>query len=382
MKKMMRKIPFLAVLLFGLSLAQCSELSSSDVFSEQVTAEQFVSELNGFTTQTVTINHQENSEIAWAKLMEDKDFKYFQIEKVTANGSVIVQDGTDDFVANSRAEVPSFSVSSTTGASNEFVNGSLNLTASDGVQFRIRFAPQEAPDNSDKPFEATLAIYYTEPQEGLYLVDLEGYVQGVKADKCTQNISTFDIHEYQFVDGEFGFYMCSPEVAATGNENAPDHGASTNYSKMPIDGNFYFYQPDDETVCLMHGGNLAGPENPSLPDFDFLIPEGLAEVDSLPISLFSTASCDLSAEGAISCPENVYLDTLISIAPLTGTTGEVAAEDLVTTQCPDFGSISGSGNLGDDNVTMVFHGTVLEDSITASYNIADALIVAFIELTK
>lgn len=374
-------------ILFAISLIlcafpmSCSEVTSSDVFTGQVTSQAFVSELNSSTLQTIRIHHQENSQIAWAKLMEDQDFRYFTIERVTANNNVVVQDGVDGFETSSRALVPGFSISATEEGSNTVTEGTLDTSTQDGLTFRIRFAPQAAQSAVDEPFHATLAIYYTAPQEGLYLVDLEGYVQGVRSDKCTQNISSYEIHEYNFVNGEFGFYFCSPEVASTDNANAPERGASTNFSSMPIDGNFYFYQPDDETVCLMHAENIAGPENPTLPDFDFLIPDGLAEVDSLPITLFSTATCDVSAEGQINCPE-IQLDTLISLSPMRGTTGTITAEENTTDKCPDFGEISGSGALGDDNLTFVVSGQVYEDEITSSYNIQRSVMVGVIELQK
>lgn len=370
-------------MLLACGFAACSSLPQSDVFSQQVTASAFVSELNSSTLQTITITHNSDSQIAWAKLTEAQDFKYFQIEKVSANGEVIVQDGADDFVANSRAEIPSLSVAASTGGNNAFTDGELDLSTEDGLQFTVRFSPQAAPESEDVPFEATLEIYYTAPEEGVYLVNLQGYVQGIKSDKCTQNISSYEVLQYHFTDSQFGFYMCSPEVSATDNANAPEHGSSTNFSEMPIEGDFYFYQPDDETVCLMHTDNTAGPDNPSIPDFDFLIPDGLAEVDSLPLSLFSTAECSVDATtGAIFCDENIYLDTLISISAMTATTGSVAAADLVTSQCPDFGDIAGSGGLGQDTMSLILYGTVLPDSITEGYNIADSLILGVIDLEK
>lgn len=382
----MKSVYKFVLVFFVCVLSSCSGMSdSSPVFSAQVTAEAFVTELNGSTVQTITINHNADSKIAWAKLTEAKDFKYFQIEKVTANGQTIVEAGQNDFVSNSRAMVPEFSVQASEAQTNTLTNGELSSSQDEGLQFMIRFAPQQAPDQADKPFEATLEIYYTEPTEGVYLVNLQGFVQGLKNDKCTQNISSYEIHKYKFKNEQFGFYMCSPEVAKTGNANAEElgHGSSTNFTQMPIVGDFYFYQPDDETVCLMHENNTAGPEYPSVPNFKFLIPEGLAEVSSLDLKLFSTAECSVdSTTGQIFCDHNIFLDTLISISAMTATTGSVSASELITTQCPDFGAISGSGGLGDDNLSLVLYGTVLSDSITQSYNIVDALILGVIDLEK
>jgi len=382
MKDIFCKIRFFLLFLLGL-FAACSDLPISHVFSQRAIAEPFVAELNGSVTQTIVIHHNANSQIAWAKLTEARDFKYFQIERVTSNGTVIVQDGIDDFVANSRAQVPAFTVNATEAAQNDFTNSGLNVSTQDGVQFQIRFAPQVAPPDADTPFQATLEIYYTAPEEGVYLINLQGYVQGIRSDKCTQNISSYEVHEYEFVNNQFGFYMCSPEVAATNNANAPDHGASTNFAQMPISGNFYFYQPDDETVCIMHAGNSAAPENASLPDFDFLIPAGLADVSSIPITLFSTAECSVSpTDGSVFCDDNLQLDTLISISRMTATSGAVAAEDLITSQCPDFNSISGVNGIDDDSMSLVIYGSILRDAITESYNIVDALILGVIDLQK
>jgi hypothetical protein len=141
------------------------------------------------------------------------------------------------------------------------------------------------------------------------------------------------------------------------------------------------YQVDEETLCLLSGALTGG--DPSIPDFTFIVPEGLAPIDQLEIKTTegSFAECSVDAAGLVFCDATLMVDTgVVPVSNLTATNGTIAAEDLVTSQCTDFGALSGAGAYGTSDLTLVMKGAMLSDANTQSYNIVDALVAAQIEL--
>jgi len=164
-----------------------------------------------------------------------------------------------------------------------------------------------------------------------------------------------------------------------GQNNDSEHGASTNLASIELTSPLItFYKVDEETVCI-----LSEPE-PSVPSFVLPVPEGLAPITEMDISMVvgSFAECSLDGDGNILCDANIQIDALTSLSDFTLTNQSFTAEDMVTDDCPDFGAISGSGAFGDDSLTLILTGTTLSDQNTEEYNIVDALIVSVIELEK
>lgn len=372
----------------------CGMLQGEDQFTNKAVAPNFVVELYGNVNQSVTINHGVESHITWMGLVESNDYEYFKITKVQAGDQTIVSDGLEvdgvTYVANSNATVEDLTVAAAESASNEYVDGSINVAGSGALKITVQYSPLKAIESEDAPHEAYLIIYYDEPSVGAMRVKLNGYTQGVKDEKCARDFSTMTPYVYAFKGGAFDFYFCGEEVAGKGQNNISGleptdpgyHGQNTNLTPIPADGKVItFYQVDEETVCLL-SADLTGGDS-SVPDFTFVIPEGLAPIDSLDIGMSegSFAECKLDGAGGILCDEDILIDTgVVPVSPLTVTNGSFTAEELTTTQCSDFGPLSGAGSFGDDEFTLILKGTMLSDSNTQAYNIVDALVTGQIEL--
>ncbi|MCP5464915.1 MAG: hypothetical protein H7A33_07820 [Deltaproteobacteria bacterium] len=384
---MMKRFYILILLLLTNS---CGVLPSSEQFTNKMVAPAFVSELYGQQEQTIAIRHQEASHVSWLGFIQSNDYKYFTITKVAVGDNVIFEDGAEIdgelTVASSNSIVQDFSVSPTSASNNEVVNGNINVAGTGDLKVTIRFQPLRAVESDDNPFEAFLIVNYDQPKQGSLRVRLEGFTQGMKDEKCTQDPSTMEIIEYQVVDSTFDFYLCGSEVASQGQANTPTdssdpayHGSSTNLTPITLTNpTITFYQPDDETICV-----LTEP-TPTVPDFVFPIPEGLAPVNSLDVSIEdnSFAECTLDASGNIFCDKNILIDTLVPLSGVSLSNQSFTEEELMTTDCPDFGSISGQGAFGDSDINLVLYGTILSDQNTEEYNIVDSLIVVDLPLTK
>lgn len=368
----------------------CSKLKGEDQFVNKVTSPAFVTELYNTTTQTVTIRHEKDQHISWMGFVQSHDFRYFKIKKVEAAGQTIVEDGKtideEEYIATSTAIIENISVASSAPANNEFINGSINVSGVNDLRVTIEYSPLVAIKSDESPHLAYLIIYYDKPKQGAMRVKINGYTKGVKAEKCAQPIETMDILEYSFKNDAFDLYLCGSEVARTAQDNTPKdpsdpgyHGLSTNLASVPVVGSFIFYQPDEETVCI-----LSNPE-PSVPPFDLPIPPGLgAPLDSLPVEMLagSFAECKIDSAGVFVCDKNLNIKTLVPVSKLSMTNGPVEADQLMTSECDDFGSIAGSGEVGDDELRVIVHGMVLSDVNTEEFNISDAEIVGELVLTR
>lgn len=371
-------------------VSSCSSLKGESQFVNKVTSPSFVTELYNTTTQTITVRHEKDQHISWMGFVQSHDFRYFKIKKVEMAGQTIVEDGKtiaeEEYIATSTSIIEDINVSKSAPANNEFVNGSINVAGASDLRITIEYSPLKAIKSGDVPHLAYLIIYYDKPQQGAMRVKINGFTQGVKAEKCAQPLETMLITEYSFKNDAFDLYLCATEVANTDQDNTPKdpldpgyHGLATNLASVPVVGNFIFYQPDEETVCI-----LSQPE-PSVPAFDLPVPPGLgAPLPSLPVEMQSGsfAECKIDSAGVFVCDGNLNIKTLVPVSKLSMTNGAVAAEDLVTSECTDFGAIAGAGAVGDDDLTLIVHGRVLSDANTEQFNITDAQIVGKIVLTK
>lgn len=374
----------------ALLFCACGQLTGEDQFVNKATSPAFVTELYSTITQTVTVKHDKDQHISWVGLVQSHDFRYFKVKKVQLGAETIVEDGQmingKEYVATSTSVIKDINVKKSESANNEFVNGSINVSGQSDLRIMVEYAPLMAIKSNETPHLVYLILYYDKPRLGALRVKINGYTRGVKAEKCTQPVETMDLHEYNFKNGAFNLYLCGTEVARTNQNNTPQdpnaagfHGASTNLAAVPVEGTFVFYQPDEETVCL-----LTEPE-PSVPPFDLPIPPGLgAPLASLPVEMQpgSFAECDIDTAGVIICDANLNIKTLVPVTKLSLSTGAVAAEKLVTSECGDFGAISGSGVLGDASMTVIVHGRVLPDANTEQFNISDSQVVGEIILEK
>lgn len=388
-RKDIMKIKVLNLLICLVLFCGCSSLNGESQFTNKAIAPTFVTELYGSTTQTLNISHQNASQISWIGFIQSNDYKYYKVTKVSVGDTVIAQDGVEidgeTYVASSASQIEDIAISSSSDSITDIENGSISVNDSQNLQITIEYAPLLANETEDTSHEAYLIVYYEAPNQGAMRIKLNGYTQGVRDSVCVQDPSAMELIEYQFVEDSFDLYFCGREVAAKNQDNTTKdtadenyHGESTNLASIPVDGTFKIYKANDTTLCL-----VSQPQ-PSIPDFVLPIPEGLAPIDSLDITMTegSTAECTLDSTGVFVCDQDLDLDVLVSVSPLTVTNGTVLESDVATEDCPDFGDISGSGTLDSDEISIIVHGQVLKDANTEEYNIVDSVIVGVLNLIK
>ncbi len=356
--------------------------SEEEQFTKKLEAPAFVTELYGTTKQTIALSHEDGAHISWMGLVESNDYTYFKMTKIQVGNETVVADGIETdgttYTAASNAIIKDITVDSSDDQ-NEFTNGSISLASSNDLKITIEYSPLIAVDSEEKPHEAYLLINYDSPRLGTARVSLQGFTQGVKDEKCTQDVGTMEAIDYKVTGSAFDLYFCSGQVAAKGQNNDTTHGASTNLATITLtDDIITFYQADAETVCL-----LSEPE-PSIPDFVLPIPEGLAPISTMDISMVdgSYAECSIDGDGNILCADNIQIKSLVSMSGFSMSTAGFSADELVTDDCPDFGAISGAGGFGEATMSVILKGTTLQDQNTEEYDIIDSLVIANIEMEK
>lgn len=375
----------------GLGGVSCSAYKNENQFTKKLEAPSFVTRLFDSTQKTLSLSHPDGAHISWMGFVQSNDYKYFKVTRVKSGGKVLVQDGKENedgevFTSTSNSIFHDISVAPSEASSTDFTNGSITVAGSQDLQITVQYSPLIAVTDQETPHEAYLVINYDSPKVGFTRLRLKGVTKGVKADKCTQALSNMELVEYQIDNDQFDLYFCSGEVAKANQANTPTnssdpgyHGLSTNITSIPLaDSVIKFFKPDDETICVVSS------DSTSIPDFVLPIPEGLAPITSMDISMVpgSFAECSLNSDGDIDCPENIQIDALVSLAGFSLRNTGFSAEELTSGDCPDFGAISGEGKFGDDEVTLILTGKTLSDQNTEEYNIVDSLIVAVLKMTK
>ena len=317
----MKLLQILITFLLFLGLVQCSKIRPVDQFTNKVVAPNFVSELYGSNSQTISISNPNGGHIAWMSFIESNDYKYFKITKVTLGSKTIIQEGMEKdgvvFTASSNAIIEDINVDPTQSSSTGYANGSINVAGSSDLKITIQYSPLVAIESDEVPHEAYLIVNYDAPESGNMRIKLNGFTKGVKAEKCTQAVSTMEPIAYTVVGSAFDLFFCSKEVASVGQNNTTQdtsssdyRGGSTNVASIPFPDNVVtFYKVDDETVCL-----LSTPE-PSVSPFTLPIPDGLAPITSMDISMAegSYAECSLDANGNILCDGVLFEEDMLRL---------------------------------------------------------------------
>lgn len=371
------------ILLAGCTIVALA-CESGGLHTNKMVAPAMVSKLYGSSKQVLTVNHDETSHIAWMGFIQGNDYEYFKVTKVQVGSTVIAEDGEDSFTASSATIHQDISVSPSSQTDNEFTNGSINVGGAGDLRLTFTYTPAVAIE-SDVPHTAYYIVYY---DEAILRIKLEGYTQGIESEKCAQSPGSMDIVEFNAVDDKFNLYLCGSEVKNVGMNNATDHGSSTNLAEVPLDAGtiFTFYMPDDQTVCVL--GSSSSVDTPTIPDFSLPIPDGLAPITSMEITLQegTFAECTLDADGNVGCPAEIMLSTggLVPMTGFSATNQTLTADDLTTADCDDFGEISGAGTFDPDSpgdITIIVTGEVLSGTNSDVYNITGALVVGELKLT-
>lgn len=358
---------------------------SDDQFTNKLVAQPFVSKLFGQTTKTIALSTNEGDQIAWMGLEWSGDFKFFQIESV--NNLPDIPETID-----STAVVENITVSSNPfdkKKNGELISGPLTL--------RITYKPVTAIESELKPHKAYLLIAYEKPNLGIVRIELQGFTKGVNVSKCARNVASMKLVEYKVVDDVFDLYLCDSNANIPSNLVNSDKGEKTNKAPVPISGTFTFYKPDNETVCFVGSDkpvDKGGKPDPTIPDFDLPIPEGLAPVKSLKVNQqrSSFAECSLDKSGNLLCDANVLLEVGGTTLPIVPVTVSNIKEKPISRDCQTFGEIPDLDDLPDDNafdnssgeLTIVAWGEIGANPNTTNtaYNIDGGLVVAVIKLIK
>lgn len=380
-KTRLKSVELLAPILvvMGLFLASCS---GGGIYTNKIAAPAMVSKLYGSSSQVVSIKHTKAAHIGWMGFIQGNDYEYFKVTKVQVGSETILEEGVDDYTANSAAIVRDITLQpSTTTDENEFTNGSINVAGSSDLKIKFAYTPTAAIE-SDAPHEAYYIIYY---DQAVVRIKITGYTQGILAEKCTGSIENMEALSYTVKNDTVSVYVCGSEVAAKGMANAPEHGASTNLTEVafPTGSVVTVYKADAETICIL--GVSSKVDVPSIPDFTLPIPEGLAPITEMDVALAENdyAECTLDATGNVFCDANVPLSVgaLLPLSGFTLTNQTLTAEDTKTADCSDFGAISGSGVVdGTSDVSVVIRGEILSGSNSDSYNVTGAAVIGVVNL--
>lgn len=385
---MKRKLKIITTLvLIALANFSCSNVGSDGQFTNKAVAPQFVTRQYDTVSKVVTVAHDEASHIAWLGFVQSNDYKYFKITRVQLGSQVIAADGMTVngslFTPTSNASVSDITVPESQSDGAIDINGSLSTDSSQTLQITVQYSPLNAIESETHPHTAYLLVSYDEPDHGYMRIELQGFTQGMKNEKCTRPAESMTLYEYQLVNSAIDLYFCSAQVAINNQNNTtqdsadPDfHGLSTNLVSVPFPTDVIpIYQVDEETVCLLSGST------PTIPDFTLPIPPGLSPISSMEVGMMdnSYAECTLDESGNIFCDEGILIDSLVSTSGFSLSNTGFTAEQTLTTDCPDFGAIAGSGTFGED-MTVMFLGTTLADMQTTQYNIVDSLIVGVMNL--
>lgn len=334
-------------------------------FTKKLVASPFYAELYGSATKTIALTADEGSHIAWMGLEWVEDYKYFQIAQVSINGEAITPES-----ASSQAILEDISVSSSESAS----SGTIADSTSGKMLISLTYSPSVAIDKEDDPHKAYLLIVYDEPKMGTVRVELDGYTRGIAENKCA-GVTSADQVSYTFKEGTFDFYLCADSDFVV--ENDPAGRDHVNYASVPVEGNFIFYQPDSETLCIL--GAADGVDS-SIPDFDVDVPDEVeSPIDPIEVKLAedSLGACTLS-DGQITCDGTIEVDVAgIATVDLSMTTGSVTPE---SDACNTFGSVSGSGSFGEGDLTLIVYGDLGSNTLLEPFGIEFAVVVAEINL--
>lgn len=356
----------------GLSLNSCGNTQ----YTNKLDSNPFVSPLFGSVTKTLAVSVNPGDKISWMGLQWAADYKFFSIQKITVNGTVINVDAPD----------PTKTFSNITINQPASFSGNTQANFNNQMLITVTYRPTVAIESDLTPHEAFLLIHFEAPKTGIVRLALNGYTRGISVSKCTRSPSSMEAVPYQILDGTIDLYICDSNGVPASQVTAGAPGEKTNIAPVPIEGNITFYKPDEETVCFL-GENPEGAA-PSIPNFDLPIPKGISEatdeLGTLPVRLKKglTGECLLKGGTDLECDSVVELDILnggVPVSPLTVSNKRI--ENPEAADCLQFGEIQGEGDFGDDSLTLIGWGEVLENGNTLSYNIDGALVVAVIRLS-
>lgn len=339
----------------------------------------FISKLYGKSTKTIAIQSDAGSHIAWMGLDYSADYKYFRMDRILVNG---------------REETLQAATSST--VKENISVGVPNTNGPAQILVTLTYSPSRAVPAADEPHTAFLLIAYDRPEVGIVRVALSGLTQGISDNKCIAAAQSGKKFTYSLIGDAVDLYLCDDNaVVGQGTDgsvlaNDPLR-PNTNFKRVPISEDLVFYQPpgDENTVCFVSGNSSDGVAA-TIPDFALPVPpvQGLpTDLTELDVNMQegTFVSCPVTTDEdgnkVLLCDKSVPLEVLggvLPLAPLTVTNASILPK---SDDCPNFATPPvGSGNIGDEDVTLVAWGAIGFSQIIAPYNVDGALVVTTIKM--
>ncbi|MBX7149733.1 hypothetical protein K1X76_11730 [bacterium] len=381
-------------LVFPLVFSSFIGCGSDNQYTKQLLADPFVTKLYSDVSKTININVPDTSHVSWVALEQKIGEKFFKIEEIKIGDAPVTSAKSSPTLLLFDGDV-----------------AAIDSGESHTITVKIKYNPIKAitEDNSGNfiPHRAALVIVADDGgKQGTISVALEGYTQGVCTD-CFEPITgsyeyTLDEDTDGDGDPDFQFYLCdstaipsnlqAPGKLPDGTDPSVPYNISTINLTQEATGqdvpHITVYTSKDSDKIIIDSGNF--DNDPSIPKFSMPVPGGkpVAAVD-VEMEKGRQAVCPMDASGIITCSDvtdsGVILSILggvVPVSPLTLTNGKL--ENVGNTECPGFGTWTGSGKLTDDTMTVVAMGEVLDsdNSVIKETGITGALVVAVMKLKK
>lgn len=352
-------IPFLFPALFS-----CAGADSGSQFTSKLQANPFVSELYGDSTKTLALTAESGSHIAWMGLDWSGDYKFFKINEITVNGSVMAPN--------------------VDGPQALYENITLLPGSSDASQFYVRltYSPLAAINAETKPHKAYLLIGYDKPNLGTVRIELTGYTRGICDEDTGETCNFSDTggltpQVYKLVGNTMDIYVCHPQTTERGIAN--HEKPNTRYDAVSLDAPFTFYKSSsDNTVHIVR--NDAAGQDPTVPLFQIPLSDPQLPIHELDAELRENLNitCPVDEAGGFRC-EGVQLNVFGGAVQMSDFIVSTGSETPTSSQCPDFGTVDGAAGIDGDTMTVVAFGTITGNQLDLYI---DAVVVAVMPLEK
>lgn len=409
MPKKFLKHAYFPFILIGLALVLVScgvftDLGGNTQSSAKWQASSFVSKLYDKKTQTISLDFDAKTHVAWMALEQSGYFKYFKIDSYSLNGQLhnnSTNTSTEVF-ENITVDPKAVTSSSTSGIITDSTAGKLLVT--------ITYNPRKALEKDDTPQSATLVVVTDSPKTETIRVDLNGFVKGI----CTDcHVPVDQTYSYTLKDNngngqpDFAFYFCDKEAMAQAlpefltTADLPDGDkVSSQYAFSYVDltgtaggeavtTDFNFYTSTAKEGFMIADAGDDSIES-TLPKFDMPVIANGAPVDSISVEMEDSfqALCPYdSATGVFTCSDAttsglslVVAGGQVNISSMTMTTGEIMP---TSDGCSSFGTWKGSGDVtkpvAGQEIVVVTVLTISNQqsvSLITDYGLDGALVVA------
>jgi len=340
-------------------------MESDEQTTNHLTAAALVAPLWDKSVRCMNITLEGNAHIAWMSLDRSEDYKEFNIESYNYTDhrgrkkNVATEQKISDLVVE-------------------------NLFPQNQINVCMAYHPLHALDSKkgEKSHLAYLLIVTDSPTTRTIRVQLNGVPRGLGSNKCG-GAAAIDPIEYHAKAGKIDLYVCDTVVAEQDLVTDAER-PNTNFTKVPVEGTFNFYQVDDQTLCLI-GRELGAP--PSIPDFMLPVPpvDGVPEKileEGLEVRVEGLHEGTIGADGELLWTTvTLNVGDIVPVSPLKVSNGTLIPS---APDCPTFATPpKGTGTIDTNELILVVSGEVFSTNTTVNgFGIDGALIFAVLHLEK